>query len=259
MEDEMCRGVSLIELMIGGAIAGAVIVGVARFIDNSKNAEKNAIARAKAESTMRVFIESHKKHLATARNPYLGAGPFLNLPFQNRNCSFLNITNPSFSNCGDSNLNFNQLSIDRFYNATAPTTYFTQNVTTQCVAQPVGVAITQSDSLLIRNCTPCANGQVPIIRIMGTNQPGVVKRFSDVAENATNANNADDGVSLAASLCVTHEPLSNPADPNSFRILNLRIRTLVRQNKSVRLLELTSSAPLPTQSADGVRVLSSGH
>lgn len=254
----MRRGVSLIELLIGVVIAGAVGTGVARFLDNSKQAEKNAIVRTKAEAAMRAFIESHKKYLATARNPYLGGGVFLNLAFQNRNCSFLNINSPTFANCGDSNLTFNQLSINRFYNATDPATYFTQRVTTECVAHPLGVNISESDLVAIRDCTPCAAGQVPVIRITNNQRPGVVMRFSGATEGGTNVNNPDDGVSLAAGLCVTHEPLFNPADPNNFRNLNLRIRTIVRQNRSVRLLELTSSAPLPTNSADGVRVLSSG-
>lgn len=252
------RGVSLIELTIGIVISGTVGFAIMRFLDSSQRTRINSALKSQTEAGMRAFMESTKKHISLSRNPYaLSGGSMLNAPFQSRNCSFLVQGSFTMANCGDSNLSFRNLFIDRYIDAANPATYFTETLSTECVPAPAGVTIDAVNRVAITQCTPCTAGQVPVLRSRYSNRVGRVLRFSGAEEDPTKSEQADDGVTLASALCVTHGPLVNPTDPQSFQMLTLRLRTLVRKNqKQVRLLELTSVIPVPRPQPAGIRVLS---
>ena len=178
----MERGVSLIELALGVVVGGIIAISAARFISSSKQAQVNATLRAQTEQRMREFLETTKKQIAQSRNSYPGASTILNNPYQNRNCSFVVNGNPSLANCGDAALRFSILNMDRYLDANNIATYFTQNITTECVAPSPGVPIQPFEVTAIQECSPCVGGQVPVIRSRFSNRPGLVLRFSGGAE-----------------------------------------------------------------------------
>ena len=254
----LSKGVTLVELAIGTAVTGVVALGVTMLYVNSNQSQMNSNLKSQAEQQMRAFLEATKKHLSLARNPYSNsAGSFLNASFQNRNCSFFTTNTPTKDNCGNPALTFSKLIIDRYGDPAQPSSYFTETITTECLATPSNIKIDAALKAEIIRCTPCTLGQLPVIRIRRSNANGVVMRFSGALESQGSANLADDGITVASSLCATHEPLLTPTDPQSFQTVTIRLKTLVKQNQNqVRALELSAAALLPKPISGGVRVLS---
>ena len=234
----MAKGVSLLELVIGMVVTGGVTLAVINFSSSAMQGQKNSNLRSQTEQKMRIFLETQKKRIA------------LSLPSNpNNNCSILDAA-PTVPICG-AEINFRTLKLNRFRDPLTSTGPFDETTTTVCLPAPIGLVIDPA----IRDCTPCLVGEVPVVRT--TTDNGVVLRFSGAQEIGAN-NIADDGVTLASALCITHNPLSIPANPNSFTLLNLRLRTLVLQNKETRLLEMSASVPTPRLQPGNIRVLSSG-
>lgn len=259
----MNRGVSLIELIVGVAVTGIVGLSASRFFSESSQNQKSTILRTQTEQRMRAFLENKKKQIVSSRNSYQGGGIYFNLPFTNRNCSFLTQQNPTLANCGSSALKFSGLTIDRFRVASDTATYFTETLRTDCLpmaqALPPGSKINPSDLALIRECTGCSDTQLPVVRMTLSNSPGVNLRYTGSQEDPKLASGSADDTTLASSFCISHNALTNPADPNSFTQFNLRIRTLISEKKSSRLLELSAVVPTPLPPSGGVRVISSGN
>ncbi len=245
----MAKGVSLLELVAGIFITGGVTLAIVKFSSSALQANKNSNLRARTEQKMRLFLERQKKHIVSSL-------PFEPSQLLNNNCSILGVA-PTATDCGNSNKVFTTLILKRFNNPLKPAEFFTETITTMCVPAPTNVNIDPNTLALMNSCTPCEPRMVPVVRTRFSNNSTVL-RFSGAQENSANSNIADDGSTLASALCITHGPLAT-GDPNSFTLLNLRLRTLVLQNKEARLLEMVASIPTPRPQPGGVRVLSSGN
>ena len=231
----MAKGVSLLELVVGIVVTGGVGLVIAQFSSNAMQAQKNSNLIAQTEQKMRIFLETQKKRIA------------LSLPSNpNNNCSILDAA-PTVPICG-AEINFRTLKLNRFRDPLTSTGPFDETTTTQCVAPPPRVIIDPIALAALQDCTPCTGVEVPVVT---TTANGIVLRLSGGQQT-------DAAPTLASALCITHNPLSIPANPNSFTLLNLRLRTLVLQNKETRLLEMSASVPTPRLQPGGVRVLSSG-
>ncbi len=250
----MAKGFSLLELLVGIVVTGGVGLLIAQFSSNAMQAQKNSNLIAQTEQKMRMFLEVQKKHISASL-------PVINDPFNN--CRILVVgVNPTFNNCGNVILRFRNLTLQRFGdplnslnlapqnpNFLAP---FFETTTTQCVAPPPRVIIDPIALAALQDCTPCAGVQVPEVT---TTVFGAVLRLSGGQQT-------DAAPTLASALCITHNAPLNPIDPASFSLVNLRLRTLVLQNRLqnnvTRLLEMSVSVPTPRLQPGNIRVLSSG-
>ena len=241
----MAKGVSLLELVVGMVVTGGVTLAIVNFSSNAMQAQKNSNLRSQTEQKMRLFLETQKEKIALS---------LPNAPDPNNNCKILDDSSPPFTKCKNKST-FNTLKLSSFKDPLTSTGPFFDTTQTECIAAPVGVA-NSSALKTIRECTPCTDKQIPVVRTRRNTIPGLVLRFSGDQEKDNSI--ADDGSTLASALCITHNALVNPLNPSSFTLLNLRLRTLVLQTNEPRLLEISASIPTPRLQPGGVRVLSSG-
>lgn len=251
------KGVTLIELMIGVVLSGVTLMGLSRFYSSAIQFQKNSSIISQADQQMRLFLQAQKKHITLARNPYPAPGSILTQTYQNRNCSFLVAGIPTMINCGNPNLKFSTLIIERFRNAEDPATYFTERLRVECANPPADIVLDAPTRAAMTNCTPCGGLRLPVIRITRSDSLGSVYRMSGARESAGSAALSEEGVTVATSLCITHNGPTDPANPNSFNLFSLRLRALVRQGNLVKLRELTTTVPTPAQGPGGVHVFSS--
>ncbi len=243
----MAKGVSLLELVVGIVVTGGVGLVIAQFSSNAMQAQKNSNLIAQTEQKMRMFLEVQKKHISASL-------PLNNDPFNN--CRILGVAGvPTPENCGlVANGWFWNLTLQRFRDPLnpQPAGVYVETTTTQCVAPPPRVIIEPIAREAINNCIPdsplCVAPQVPEVT---TTANGAVLRLSGGQQT-------DAAPTLASALCITHNAPLNPANPASFSLVNLRLRTLVLHNKETRLLEMSASVPTPRLQPGNIRVLSSG-
>jgi hypothetical protein len=228
------RGVSLIELVAGIAVSAMAFLTVVKWWSSSNQMNSDLARIAQTEQTLRLFLETQKKHISLAGN--LNPVPTIN--------SFL-LPKYALPSSGPSQP-------AKYYCLQVPRLALTETIWTACLKAPSSVALSPGDLALMTDCTPCGNQSFPAIRFIRSDQPGLTFRFSGAQESSAPslASLADDGTTLAESLCVN----SNASQT----LFNLRLRALVRFGNGTRVIEMSASVPIPQANPAGIQVLSTG-